>query len=361
MKSETLALLRKELAECDRLLVEAINRRGELSIRIGRIKRESKLAVYDPAQERAVLDRLRRQGEGPLSSRQLESIFGEILSVSRALQEPLRVACLGPEASYTHLAARSHFGREARFSLLPSVVHVFDDVEKGKADWGVVPVENSLEGSVGITLDRMLLSPLRIRAEIFLRIGHCLLSKKRTAAGLKTVYSHPQAFSQCRGWLNAHLPRAVQVETDSTAAAAVKAAAEPKSAAVGSRLAGEIYGLNVLAEGLEDIPFNETRFLVVGGGENAPTGRDKTSVLFSVSDVPGALYLALRPFARRRVNLMKIESRPVRGSLWEYRFFADVEGHGRDRKVRRCLEELKPCTTFLKVAGSYPQGRRLET
>ncbi len=361
MREEALSALRKKLADCDRSLVEVLNERADLSIRIGRVKTKSKLAVYDPVQERMVLDRLQQASRGPLSDGQLAAIFREVLSVSRSLQGPVRVACFGPEASFTHLAARSHFGGEADFASLPSIVHVFDEVEKGKADWGVVPVENSLEGTVGVTLDRLLGTTLSIRAELFLRISHCLLAMRKNRNAIKTVYSHPQAFSQCRSWLSAHMPRARLIEADSTSAAAMRASEDATSAAVGSRLAAEIYGLKTLAEGIEDAPSNETRFLVIGQGRNAPTGRDKTSILFSVSDVPGSLYRSLRPFARRGVNLMKIESRPVRGRLWEYRFFADVEGHCGDRKVRRCLEELKGCTTFLKVAGSYPQGRRLET
>ncbi len=361
MKDRMLDTLRKKLAECDRSLVEALNKRAELSIRIGRVKTESGLAVYDPVQERMVLDRLQQISGGPLSDRQLVAVFQEVLSASRALQAPIRVACFGPEASFTHLAARSHFGGETDFSFLPSIVHVFDEVEKGKADWGVVPVENSLEGTVGITLDRLLGTTLSIRAELFLRISHCLLATRKNRNAIQCIYSHPQAFSQCRIWLATNVPRARLIEADSTSAAAMRASEDATSAAVGSRLAAEIYGLKILAEGIEDAPSNMTRFLVIGKGQNTPTGRDKTSILFSVSDVPGSLYRALRPFAQRQVNLMKIESRPIRGRLWEYQFFADVEGHCEDRKVRNCLEELATRTTFLKVAGSYPQGGCVET
>jgi len=361
MKDGRLGRLRRKLAECDRSLVKVLNERAELSVCIGRVKTEAQLPVYDPVQERMVLDRMQRMSSGPLTGRQLAAIFQEVLSVSRALQGPVRVACFGPEASFTHLAARAHFGSETAFAFLPSIVHVFDEVEKGKADWGVVPVENSLEGTVGVTLDRLLSTPLSIRAELFLRISHCLLAARKNRNAVKRIYSHPQPLSQCRIWLGTHMPRAALIEADSTSAAAMRASEDATSAAVGSRLAAETYGLKVLAEGIEDSPSNETRFLVIGKGENAPTGRDKTSILFSVSDVPGSLHRALRPFARRRVNLMKIESRPVRGRLWEYRFFADVGGHCEDRKVARCLEELGSCTTFLKIAGSYPQGRCVET
>lgn len=354
MKRNDVDAIRRAIRGKDRELVRLLNERARLSVEMGRVKASAGIGVFDPVQERRVLDDIAALNEGPLSAEALEKLWCEIFSSSRALQAPLRVACLGPEGSFAHLAARERFGKSA--GLLPQVTigAVFDAVEKSRSDLGVVPLENSVEGPVRTTLERLIATPLAIRAEIFLRVSHCLLSK---AAGrrIRRVYSHPQALAQCRQWLARHLPLAAAVETESTSAAALQARGDRHGAAIASRLAAEMYGLPVVEAGIEDHPGNTTRFIVIGAGANAPTGRDKTSVLFSTQHRPGALHAALAPFAAAGINLLRIESHPARDRMWQYQFFVDFEGHAEDRAVKDCLRKLKRKTAFLKVLGAYPR------
>jgi chorismate mutase/prephenate dehydratase len=363
MTDQSLEKLRAKLSATDRKIVTLLNARAKLSRAIGRIKARAGMTIYDPVQEAAVLGSLAAHSAGALPEDALMAIYREILSASRALQSPVTVACLGPEASFSHLAARSHFGASTTFPLQKTIFQVFDAVERGKADWGVVPVENSLEGAVNLTLDRLVESPLKIRGEILMRIRYCLLSVGHDVAQISRVYSHPQALAQCQNWLRANLPQAELIETESTAAAAALMRGTPHGAAVGSRMAAEVYQLNILKERIEDHASNTTRFLIMGTGTNAGTASDKTSIIFGTSDAPGALHRALRPFAERGVNLMKIASYPARdsgrgrSSSWEYLFFADADGHENDERVRDCLKDLKALTSFMKILGSYPQGR----
>jgi chorismate mutase/prephenate dehydratase len=343
--------------------VKLLNTRADLSRAIGRIKAEEGLAIYDPAQEAAVCDSLVAVNSGALPEKALMAIYREILSASRALQSPALVACLGPDASFSHLAARSHFGMSTAFFLQKTIYQVFDAVERGRAEWGVVPVENSLEGAVNLTLDRLITTPLKIRGEILLRISYCLLSAGNSAARIRKVYSHPQALAQCQNWLRAHLPQVELIETESTAAAAALMSGTPDGASVGSRMAAEVYGLNILEGNIEDNASNTTRFLIMGTGMDRRTGTDKTSLIFGTPDVPGALHRALRPFAERGINLLKISSYPARDSgqgpspSWEYLFFADVDGHEDDENIRFCLQELETSASFIKILGAYPRGR----
>lgn len=355
MKKRTLEKIRKEIREKDGQIVRLLNERASLSLEAGRIKDRLGAPVYDPSQERRVLQWLEDMNEGPLSGEALRNVYREILSSSRQIQAPLSVACLGPESSFTHLAALSHFGRSTRILPLPSIGQVFDELEKGRVPFGVVPLENSVEGSVRRTLDRLIDTPLKIQAEILLRISHCLLSRQ-TGADVRKVYSHPQALAQCRTWLARNLPRAELVETESTATAAARAREDRYGAAIGSRMASRIYGLRVLAEGIEDHPTNTTRFIVLGTGRSEPTGEDKTSILFGTPHVPGALHASLGPFSRAGINLLRIESYPIRGRMWEYLFFVDFAGHFMEKRVRDCLRRLEKKTVFLKVIGSYPKG-----
>jgi chorismate mutase/prephenate dehydratase len=359
MTKRTLGNLRSELGEIDREIVRLLNARARISQEIGRLKRERNLSVYDPAREAEIYAQLARLNDGPLPDDSVKSVFREIISVSRSLQKPLEVACLGPEASFTHLAARSHFGTSTRFVPHATIGRVFAAVEKGDVAWGVVPVENSLEGSVNMTLDQLFSTTLKIRAEIFLRISHCLISSAAGLPEIKKVYSHPQALAQCQRWLRDNLPHAALGEVDSTSAAARMVREETTGAAIGSRLAAATYGLQILAEGIEDHPANLTRFFVIGKGEGAATGRDKTSILFGTRNVPGALYQALKPFAERRINMTKIESYPSKEGPWNYCFFVDVEGHGLDETVKICLEELKNNSVLFKMLGSYPRGEEV--
>ncbi|MDI9570525.1 MAG: prephenate dehydratase [Pseudomonadota bacterium] len=353
---ESLEKLRGEIRDIDAELLRLLNERASRSVVIGRIKRETGADIYRPDQEARILAFLKGRNPGPLPHQAVAEIYREILSSSRALQAPLTVAYLGPEGSFSHLAARAHFGHGATLTPVGSIDQVFDRAERDRDTLGVAPVENSTEGSVGHTLRRLIATPLAIRAEIFLPISLCLLTNCPRREEIERVYSHPQALAQCRRWLAENLPRAERIETASTSAAGQQALADPAGAAVGSRLAGEINGLAILAAAIEDIPGNATRFLVLGGGEGERTGRDKTSILFGTPHVPGALHQALAPIARERINLLRIESHPLRERKWEYLFFADLAGHRDDEPVAGCLREMAAATTFIKVLGSYARG-----
>jgi chorismate mutase/prephenate dehydratase len=355
MKPKQVEKIRKEIGKRDRQIVRLLNERSALSVEVGRVKSRLGLEVYDPSQEALVLSSLAGINEGPLPDEALRDIYGEVFSSSRRLQSPLSVACLGPEASFSHLAALTHFGKSSSILLERTIGEVFDVMEKGKASFGVVPFENSLEGSVKMTLDRMISTPLKMRAEIFLRISHCLMSHGPKSR-IQRVYSHPQALAQCREWIARNLPEAEPVATDSTAGAVVRIRKDRRGAAIASLLASKTYGLPLLAEGIEDHPNNITRFLVLGSGESKPTGRDKTSILFGTPHIPGALHYTLGPFAGAGINLLRIESYPIRDRVWEYLFFADLDGHLRERKVGPCLKKMEKKTSFLKILGSYPRG-----
>lgn len=356
MKKASLKTLRRELREKDRTIVKLLNERAKVSIVIGELKESGGWEVYDPAQESKVHDHLREMNEGPLSSSALKNIFCEIISSSRALQAPTTVAYLGPEASFTCLAAQSHFGKSAQYSPQGKIPEIFGEVERERVSWGVVPAENSVEGFVKETLAGLIITPLNIRAEIFLRISHCLISACERMEEVKRIYSHPQALAQCQGWLQKNLPHCPVFGLDSTAVAAKRALEDKEAAAIGSRLAASTYGLKIVARGIEDSPSNTTRFFVIGKGKSVPTGRDKTSMLFGVSHVPGALYHALEPFAREHLNLTRIESYPIKDRMWEYLFFVDFAGHIEEERTKTCLTDMRKVTTFIKVLGSYPRG-----
>ncbi len=356
---QSLDVLREDMRSKDREIIRLLNERSRISVKIGKVKGQSGLEVYNPAQEARVMNYLHDLNGGPLSDRQVTSIYREVISASRDLQKPMNIAFLGPEASFSHQAARLHFGMSSRFWPQSGIARVFDEVEKGAVEWGVVPVENSLEGSVNVTLDRLVLTGLKIQAEMYLRISQCLISQAKSMKGVKNVYSHPQGLAQCQAWLRAHLPNAVLGEMESTAAAAQMVRGKKNAAAIGSALAASTYGLNMLAEGIEDNPSNTTRFLVIGNlkGDGEATGDDKTSIIFATPDFPGSLHHALASFAKRKINLAKIESHPVKGRMWEYLFFVDMIGHLHDKPVRDCLKELKDKTIFLKILGSYPRAK----
>jgi chorismate mutase / prephenate dehydratase len=354
MKTPGIESIRKQIRLKDREIVKLLNDRAALSLEIGRIKGREGIGVYDPAQESRVLHEITALNVGPLAIEALGDIYKEILSSSRALQAPLAVACLGPEGSFAHLAALECFGNSVCTVSRETISAVFDSVEKHKVDLGVVPLENSVEGPVRVTLERLIATPLSIRAEIFLRISHCLMARGAKAK-IRRVYSHPQALAQCRQWLARHLPQAVPVETESTSAAVLQALQDRQAGAIGSRLASEIHGLPILEEGIEDHPANTTHFIVIGAGSNGPTGKDKTSILFSTQHKPGALHEALEPFAKARINLLRIESHPARDRMWQYHFFVDFEGHPDDKTAKSCLAALRRRTATMKVLGSYPR------
>jgi chorismate mutase/prephenate dehydratase len=356
MNSEALEKIRSELGKVDREILRMLNERARLAVEVGRVKREEGLEVYDPSQESRVYSRLQEINAGPLPSAAVNSIFREIISSSRSLQAPVTVSYLGPEASFTHQAAISHFGRGATLSPCQTIPEVFEQVERGDSSWSVVPVENSIEGSVRQTLDRLVTTRMSIRAEIYLPISHCLLSASTRKDMISKIYSHPQAFAQCRRWLGAQLPHCRLEAAESTAAAAQQAMKEPGSGAIAGSIAAEQYGLQILAQGIEDHPENTTRFLVMGKGESEATGKDKTTVLFATRHEPGALFMALEPPARSGVNILSMESRPAQDRMWEYLFFLDLEGHKKEKRIADCLGEMAGRTSFIKHLGSYPKG-----
>ena len=290
MTSESLDSLRDHLKVKDEEIVRLLNERARISLIIGETKLREGREIYDPSQESRIYTRLGEINTGPLTEKALQGIFTEILSASRAIQAPLTVAYLGPEGSFTHAAAESHFGRSTTLASQSTIREVFDQVERDRADCGVVPVENSLEGTVKLTLDRLLETPLHILGEVYLRVSHALLAKRDEPDGLKRIYSHPQALAQCQEWIRKNLPRCSLHETDSTANAARKVMEDDEAGAIGSSGAAALYGLTVMAEGIEDNPSNTTRFLVIGRGEDRPTGKDKTSILMGTRHMPGALH-----------------------------------------------------------------------
>jgi chorismate mutase / prephenate dehydratase len=364
MKEETIEKLRERIERTDREIVRLLGERAAVSIEIGKAKLGVGREIYDPAREALIYRQLAEINDGVLPEAALNAIFREIISASRALQAPIEVAFLGPEASFSHQAALTHFGNGIIAVPKATIPDVFTEAQRGQnGKWGIVPVENSAEGSVKATLDGLISTPLAIRAEVYLRIRQCLLAAGNEPSEIRRVYSHPQALAQCQGWLRTHLPGVPLVEVESTAGAARRVRKDKTGAAVGSALAAQVYGLNLLAEGIEDHPANTTRFIVIGPkadkDNGGTTGRDKTSVLFGTPHVPGALHRALEPFAEAGINLMRIESCPVRDRMWEYLFFADFAGHTADQKTQRCLEKLKGQTAVLKVLGSYPRGEEL--
>jgi chorismate mutase/prephenate dehydratase len=356
MKKQSLKDIREKLRKKDREIVKLLNERTQLSIEVGKAKNSQGREAYDPSQEEKVYDYIKEINEGPLQENALKNIFGEIISSSRALQEPTTVAYLGPEASFCYLAAQSHFGKSTLYYSQTQVSEVFDEVEKGRIAWGVVPVENSLEGPVKTTLDKLTSTPLNIRAEIFLRVSHCLISPCTKMEEIKRVYSHPQALAQCQDWLRRNLPHAPLIEVDSTVAAAERLLKDQVAAAIGSHLAAATYGLRIIAEDIEDSPLNTTRFFVIGRGHSTATGNDKTSILFATPHVPGALYQILGSFAREEVNLTRIESYPMRDRIGKYLFFVDFSGHRDEKNIKKCLADVEGATTLFKVLGSYPKG-----
>lgn len=348
--------LREEIDKIDNKILELLNKRAEIVIEIAKIKRDENAKFYSPEREREILERLTTLNKGPFPNDTLKVLYREILSASLSLEEPLKVACLGPLATFTHLAALRHFGSSAHFIPVESIKAVFDTVEAGKAEFGVVPIENSNEGVVTYTLDMFMDYDLKVSAEILLEIAHNLISKSGDKSKIKKVYSNPHAAAQCRHWLEANLPDVPILETTSTAKAAELASNDDEAAAIASELAAKVYNLQFVEKNIEDRKHNFTRFLVISKDFPPRTGRDKTSIMFSIKDKPGSLYNILEPFKKAKINLTKIESRPSKRKAWEYIFFVDMEGHIEDKKLRKALETVKDNCLYLKILGSYPYG-----
>jgi len=345
---------RSRINNLDAEILNLLNQRGNAALQIGELKRQQDLPYHVPEREAEVLERLVAMNQGPLPAAAVRTIWREILSASLALERPLQVAYLGPPATFTHQAAERRFGSSTRFIAVRTIADIFDEVERERAEYGVVPVENSTEGAVNITLDRLIDSEAVITGEITLDIAQHLLSRATSLAEIKTVCSHPQALAQCRQWLGTHLPDAAIEEMPSTTAAAERAKDDPSVAGIASEMAARLYGVPMLRTRIEDNPFNSTRFLVIGRRPAPVTGRDKTSILFSMKNEPGVLYSILGPFAARGLNLTKIESRPTKRRPWEYVNFVDFEGHRDTEDVRAVLSEVRGRCQFLKILGSYP-------
>lgn len=352
-----LARLRAQIDAVDGAILTLLNERAGLVLEVGRLKQGAGVAPFDAAREREILERLAALNSGPFPTASIPDVFREIIGVMRGLEGTLRVAYLGPEGTFSHLAARRQFGALADLVPEPTLPDVVAAVEHGRADIAVVPVENTTEGVVTATLDALVEAETEICGEIVLRISHQLFSRSGRLADVERVASIPQALAQCRHWIEAHLPHADRVETASTAAAARLAADDPGVAAIGSDLAARTWGLATIETSVEDRRDNTTRFVVLGGEKAAPGDNDLTSALFTVRrDEAGALHRLLAPFSAHGVNLTSIQSRPLKGKPWEYVFFLDIEGHRDEVRVAQALTEAAGVATAYRVLGSFPRA-----
>src|SRR5579863_898220 len=349
--------LRKQIDDINLKLVRLLSERARVAQQIGHLKQADGTAIYQPAREREVIERAVAHNPGPLSGEHIQRIFTEIISACTALERTIRIAYLGPEHTYSHEAARGRFGLSASYEPQPSIAAVFQALDNQRADYGVVPVENSTEGSVGLTLDLLIDTPMVIIGEILLPIRHALMSREGDRAKIQKILSHQQSLGQCRDYLAANYPHCELEAVSSNALAARRAAAEPSAAAICSAAAATAYGLKLIAENIQDVAENVTRFLVLGREPAARSGADKTSLLFALPERAGALYRGLSLFARDKINLTMIQSRPQRERSWAYIFFVDLQGHRDDVRVKRALHGLERQALFLKVLGSYPEGR----
>jgi chorismate mutase/prephenate dehydratase len=353
----SLETLRARMDEINLKILRLLSARGSVAMEVGRLKHHEGGEVYQPVRERAIIEKMIAENPGPLTDEQVKRIYVEIISACRALEHEPRVAFLGPEHTYSHEATRIRFGSSIQLMPLESFAAVFQAIENGRADFGVVPVENSTEGSVTLTLDLLIDTALVIVGEVLLPIRHSLMSLSGAAAEVKRIVSHQQSLAQCRGFISANFPKCETEAVASNALAAQRAAADGSTAAIASKAAGEAYGLKTIAANVQDVAANTTRFLIMGTRPVERSGRDKTTLLFAVADRVGTLNQALNLFARNAINISKIESRPLRARPWEYLFFVDVMGHRDDPKLARALKSLSSKALFLKVLGSYPEGR----
>jgi chorismate mutase/prephenate dehydratase len=358
--AEDLGNIRERIDAIDAQIHALINDRARLAQLVGISKSAGGKAVdfYRPEREAEVLRRALDRNEGPLRDEEIARLFREIMSACLAQQEPLKVAFLGPEGTFTQAAVLKHFGSSVRSLPLPAIDEVFHEVEGGVADFGVVPIENSSEGTVNHTLDMFLASSLKICGEVELRIHHHLMGRMSALADVRRICAHPQALAQCRGWLDEHLPEVERIAESSNAEGARRARDERGTAGIASRAAAEMYGLTLLANEIEDRPDNTTRFLVIGRKLFSRSGVDRTTLLVSATgtDDAGALFRLLKPFAEHRVNMTRIESRPSHKRKWDYVFFIDVEGHVSDSPLAKALASLEKHASLFKILGSYPRA-----
>ena len=346
---------RKEIDRIDDQIIRLLNERSKSVIEIGKLKKEKNADanLHTAGREAEIIERLTKLNTGPFPHEAVRSVYREIMSASLSLEAPQKVAYLGPRATF-HMACMQKFGSSVQYVPVHSIKEVFSEVERSRANFGVVPIENTTEGVVNYTLDMFIDSNLLIYGEVLQEVSHHLLSKSGLIEDVKKIYSHPHALAQCRNWLETNLPHVPAVEVASTARAAELCTDEPASAAIASELAGQLYGLKVIKARIEDNLNNFTRFLILSQKPSERTGKDKTSLMLSVKDKVGALYDLLRPFASHGINMTKIESRPSQRKAWEYIFFVDVEGHINEERVNRAVEEIKGRCLFMKILGSYP-------
>jgi chorismate mutase/prephenate dehydratase len=355
-----LASIRQRIDEVDRKIQDLINERARYAQQVGISKGDLSSAVdyYRPEREAEVLRAVRDRNEGPLRDEEMLRLFREIMSACLAQQDPLKIAYLGPEGTFTQTAVSKHFGHSVRGLPFSTIDEVFQEVESGAADFGVVPIENSTEGTVNHTLDMFLTSPLKIGGEVALRIEQHLLATDAGLENIQRIAAHEQSLAQCRGWLREYLPHVELIGVSSNATGARRARDEQGTAAIGGEAAAEVYGLNILVNNIEDRPDNTTRFLVIGRELLAASGEDKTTVLVSTSGTEGAgvLHALLQPFATHGVSMTRIESRPSRRQNWDYVFFIDLEGHAEESPLKEALAELQEGSSLFRLIGAYPKA-----
>ncbi len=358
MKNNKLQELREKIDSIDRQIVELLKERIEIAKKIGKLKEDIGYESFDLLREKEILNKILKINEKIFPEDALKVIYSEIIKACRSVQQKIKVAYLGPEATFSHIAALNYFGTSAELVPVETIVDVFEEVSSERVNFGVVPIENSIEGVVATTLDAIYEYGLKVCGEIYESISHHLMNQTGRIEDIKKIFSHPQAIAQCRKWLRKKLP-SVPIETvPSTALAAKWAAVDESVGAIASLVAAKLYHLQIVAKNIEDIKGNSTRFWIIGKTEVEPTGNDKTSLLFSVADRPGALFDVLKCFAVRKINLTKIESRPSKDEPWKYVFFLDCEGHIKDEKIQSCLEEMQNYCLQVIWIGSYPRGQR---
>ena len=351
-------VLRKKIDKIDSNVLTLLNQRAKFALDIGLEKSKAgKDNFHVPQREQKIFSRLKKINTGPFPEKAILSVFREILSATLSIEKPLSIAYLGPQATFSHLAGIKGFGESAHYYSKKCIEDVFKAVEKNSANYGIVPVENSIEGTVNSTLDMLVQTDLKVSSEILLRVSHHLLSLSRDLKKIKKIYSHPQPVAQCNSWLRENLAGVKIQEVSSTARASELAARHLTSAAIAGEAASRIYKLNILARGIENRADNVTRFLVIGHEISQKSWKDKTSLLFGVKDKPGALFNVLNHFAKNKINMTRIESRPLKNKKWEYLFFVDIEGYSNDTRVKKAIKEIEKSCLFLKTLGSYPKGR----
>ncbi len=354
MKMDDVQSIRVKIDEIDEKILNLLNERSEVVLDMAEVKRNKNIDFYSPEREKEILDRLSGKNTGYFPNEALRNIFKEIFCACLSLEEPPTIAYLGPEATFTHLAAIRYFGSTCTLHSSNSIKGVFETVEFDEASFGVVPIENSNEGVINYTLDMFVDYNLTIFAEILLEISHNLISKSKDISEVKEIYSHPQPAAQCRVWLERNMFGIPIYDSPSTAEAASIVAKKDGSAAIASELAAKLHDLNFIARHIEDNKSNITRFLVIAKKSQQRSGDDKTSILFTLKDEPGSLYKVLTPIKKAKINMTEIESRPSKRKAWEYIFFVDLEGHMEDRKVKKALAEVKKRSLYLRILGSYP-------